>query len=146
MAIPLHQWQPPKMDRAIRVLVVDDVEDVADSLVELLRVLGYDGCAVYNGISALELAGGYRPDVVIMDISMPGLDGLQTARCLKNDRRLGRTTFIAHTGTDTSFARKVAAQIGFAHFIRKGALNSVTEVLTALSEIRVERSGQVPNR
>lgn len=126
------------MDRAVRVLVVDDVEDVADSLAELLRVLGYDACAVHNGTRALELAGGYRPDAVIMDVSMPGQDGLQTARHLRNDRRLGRTTFIAHTATDTSVERKRAAQIGFAHFICKGAHNSVTEVLTALSRIRVE--------
>lgn len=94
MAILLEQWQLRPMDRAARVLVVDDVEDIADALAELLVVLGYDVCAAYSGKRALELAGDYRPDAVVMDTSMPGPGGLQTTRHLKNDRRLGRTNKI----------------------------------------------------
>ena len=51
MAILLEQWQLRPMDQATRVLVVDDVEDIAEALAELLVVLGYDACAAYSGKS-----------------------------------------------------------------------------------------------
>ena len=115
-----------------RVLVVDDDHDVADSLSLLLQVLGYDVCVAYSGFEAIDVAGGYRPNAVVMDINMPGLDGLHTARRLKNDRRLDRTTFIAHTASDDTFMRRIAAQIGFNHFVRKGELTSLTRILQPL--------------
>jgi len=133
------------MARAPKILLVDDVRDIADSLAVLLQVLGYDVCTAYSGITALELAGDYRPDVVIMDVDMPGLDGLQTTRRLKEDRRLRRPTFIAHTATDSSFVRKVAAHIGFAHFVRKGEVESLLNILNGLSD-ELDRTRPPPNR
>ena len=73
----------------MKVLIVDDDRDVADSLAALVRlVLDYDVCVRYSGETAISTAGKYRPDVVIVDVNMPGLDGLQTAQILKTDRRL----------------------------------------------------------
>jgi CheY-like chemotaxis protein len=134
------------MGRAVRVLVVDDVPDVADSLGVLLEALGYVVCAAYSGISALELAGEYRPDVVIMDIDMLGLDGLQTARRLRNDRRLRRLMFIAHTATDTPLVRRVAAHIGFAHFVRKGDVECLLNILKGLASATADRTGRSTER
>ena len=133
------------MDRAVRVLLVDDVHDVADSLGVLLEALGYRVCVRYDGNSALASAGKYRPDVVIMDIDMPGLDGLQTARRLKDDRRLRRPIFIAHTASDSPFTRRVAAQIGFAHFVPKGEVESLLDIL-GRSSTRLDRTRPPPGR
>lgn len=121
--------------RRLRILVVDDDRDVADALAALLEILDYDVCVAYSGIGALEIAGRYRPDIVILDINMPDMDGLQTARQLKNDRRLQRVSFVAHSAVDDPFIKRVAEEIGFRHFVTKGKVGSDTAMLHALSEI-----------
>ena len=87
----------------IRVLLVDDDRDVADSLAEVFRLLDYDVRVAYSGEGALGIAGRYRPDVVVLDVNMPGMNGLQAARELKRDRRrrLSRQPFIAHTAAES---------------------------------------------
>jgi len=58
-----------------RILVVDDQCDVADSLVRLLMTLGYETKAVYDGRQAVDQAADFLPDMVFIDIGMPGFDG-----------------------------------------------------------------------
>jgi CheY-like chemotaxis protein len=118
----------------IRVLLVDDDRDVADSLAEVLRLLDYDVRVVYSGAEALGVAGKYRPDVVILDINMPGIDGLQAARELKRDRRLTGKPFIAHTASDEPLVRRVAADIGFRRTVIKGS-QALTETINALLDV-----------
>jgi CheY-like chemotaxis protein len=123
----------------MKLLIVDDNRDAADSLAALVRVvLDYDVCVQYSGETAIAMAGEYRPDVVIVDVNMPGLDGLQTARILKTDRRLQQKTFIAHTAEDSVFVRKVASRIGFHQVVAKGNTNGMSELIDLLSD--VERS------
>jgi CheY-like chemotaxis protein len=123
----------------MKLLIVDDNRDAADSLAALVRVvLDYDVCVQYSGEKAIAMAGEYRPDVVILDVNMPGLDGLQTARILKTDRRLEQKTFIAHTAEDGVFVRKVASRIGFHQVVAKGNTNGMSELIDLLSD--VERS------
>jgi CheY-like chemotaxis protein len=92
-------------------------------------------------MEALEVAGAYRPRVIVMDINMRGLDGLHTARRLRSDRRLERVTFIAHTSSDDTFMRRMAAQIGFDHFVRKGEVTALTKVISASVESKAGRKG-----
>jgi two-component system, chemotaxis family, CheB/CheR fusion protein len=123
----------------MKILIVDDNRDAADALAALVRVvLDYDVCVQYSGETAIAMAGEYRPDVVIVDVNMPGLDGLQTARILKTDRRLQHKTFIAHTAEDSVFVRKVASRIGFHQVVAKGNTNGMSELIDLLSD--VERS------
>ena len=124
--------------RRIRVLLVDDDRDVADSMAEVLRLLDYEVRVVYGGEEALGVAGRFRPDVVILDVNMPGMDGLQAARLLKKDRRLRSTPFIAHTAADEPLVRRVAAEIGFRRMVIKGS-QALTHTLDALLEIPEER-------
>jgi len=122
----------------MKVLIVDDELDVADSLAVIVRlVLDYDVCVRYSGESAIATAGEYRPDVVILDVDIPGLDGLQTARILRTDRRLEQKTFIAHTAEDGVFVRKLATRIGFHQVVAKGNASAVSELIDLLSDVEV---------
>ena len=70
-----------------RVLVVDDNVDAATTLNLLLKSLGHETCVVYDGVQALKMAVDFRPDIVLLDIGMPGLDGYEVARRLRALRR-----------------------------------------------------------
>ena len=125
----------------MKVLIVDDNRDVADSLAVLVRVvLDYDVCVTYDGHDAIETAGQYRPDVVILDLNMPVLDGLQTARELKRDRRLGRTTFIAHTAANDPSIENEASRVGFRHLVTKGGSTSVSNLIDVLADVHASRA------
>ena len=67
------------------VLVVDDDRDNREVLAEYLRFRGFDVCSACNGTEALSLARSIRPQVVLMDLAMPGLDGYETTRRIKAD-------------------------------------------------------------
>ncbi len=123
--------------RQLRILVVDDDHDVADSLAAVLEMLDYDTCVTYSGTGAIELAGCFPPDVVILDINMPGLNGWQTARHLRTDRRMERAIFIAHTAVDGPLVRKIALQSGFQYFVPKGELASLTTILDLLLDVSI---------
>lgn len=128
----------------MKVLIVDDDRDVADSLAALVRVvLDYDVCVRYSGEDAIATAGEYRPDAVILDVNMPGVDGLQTARILKTDRRLARKAFIAHTADDGMFVRKVASRLGFHHVVAKGNTSDLSQLIDLLSIVEADiRNGR----
>ena len=124
----------------MKVLIVDDDHDVADSLAALVRVvLDYDVCVTYDGCEAIEAAGQYRPDVVILDVNMPVLDGLQTARELKRDRRLERATFIAHTAANDPSIENEASRVGFRHLVTKGGSTSISTLIDVLSDVHDSR-------
>ena len=73
--------------RAPRVLVVEDDEDIAQALQRSLRMEGYEVRAVPDGQAALEHGRSFAPDLVILDLGLPGLDGLEVARSLRADVR-----------------------------------------------------------
>jgi signal transduction histidine kinase len=82
----------------LKVLVCDDNVDAADSLVALLRNMGCDACATYEGTSALRRATELRPDVMVLDLGMPGLDGYAVAQAVRKDDALAGVRLIALSG------------------------------------------------
>jgi CheY-like chemotaxis protein len=102
---------PPSVDYAIgrRVLVVDDNVDAADSLAELLRLRGHEVRVVHNGAAGLETVGPFLPHTMLLDIAMPGMDGYQVVRQLRERPELGNPRIVAVTGfgsdADRQFAR-----------------------------------------
>src|SRR5881227_60491 len=105
----------------LRVLIVDDNRDGADSLLLLLELYGHEARAAYDGDAALRLAGTFCPDVVLLDIGMPGLDGYEVARRLRRDEGLRDALLVAITGFGTEEDRRLAAQAGFDAHLTKPA-------------------------
>ena len=82
----------------LRVLVVDDWPDTAESMAVLLRLWGHDVRIAHDGPTALAVAALYRPDVVLLDVGLPCMDGYQVARRLRNDLRLRDAFVVSLTG------------------------------------------------
>jgi DNA-binding response OmpR family regulator len=101
-----------------RILVVDDNADAADSLGMLLQVRGDDVRIAYDGLEALELAGTFNPEIVLLDIGMPKISGYDVARRLRETR--GDSVFIvAISGWGQEDDRKRARESGFDHHFTK---------------------------
>lgn len=96
-----------------RVLVVDDNRDAADSLAALLRMLGHDVEVAYGGLQAIDLARSAPPEVVFLDIGMPGLDGHETARRLRALPGMETARIHALTGWGQDQDRRRSAEAGF---------------------------------
>ncbi len=105
--------------RPSRVLVVDDNEDAADALAMLLRVTGHETLTVYDGPSALEAARKFVPQVVLLDIGLPGLDGYEVARRLRDDPGTAGVLIIAVSGYGQEGDRATARASGFDHHLTK---------------------------
>jgi PAS domain S-box-containing protein len=118
---------------AVRVLVVDDNEDSACSLAALLRLGGHETRTAFDGNEALEAAEQFRPDVVMLDIGLPGLDGLETCRRLR-ERPWGRNAvIIALTGWGHEDDRARSRDAGFdAHLVKPVAHDVLGRLLESL--------------
>lgn len=84
-----------------RVLVVDDNQDAADSLAVLLSLMGYQSMTAYDGNAALSMAQTQEPDAMVIDISLPGMNGVALAEALRKQPFGGRISLIALTGFDS---------------------------------------------
>jgi PAS domain S-box-containing protein len=115
-----------------RILVVDDNRDSADSLGTLLRVQGYDVHTAYDGQAAIEAAEILRPDVVLLDLGMPRLNGYEAARHLRQQPWGRDLTLIALTGWGQDEDRQRTREAGFdQHFVKPV---DPAELLQLLSE------------
>ena len=95
-----------------RVLVVDDNVDVADMIVMLLQLFGHEAKAAYFGQSALDLAIEYKPDVVLLDIGLPDINGYEVARHLRKHPQTERVGLIAMTGYGQDSDRQLSREAG----------------------------------
>jgi signal transduction histidine kinase len=96
-----------------RVLVVDDNRDLAESLGMVLRLWGHDVKVVYDGPGAVAAAREYRPDVVFLDIGLPGFDGYEVARRLRGPLGFRDARVVAITGYGREEDRRKAREAGF---------------------------------
>jgi two-component system OmpR family response regulator len=126
----------------LRVLCVDDNQDSADSMAMLLDLLGCEVEVCYSGPAALALAAEFRPDVCLLDISMPGMDGCELARRLR-DRAAGRRMLlVAMTALGSDSARGRTHDAGFDHHLTKPV--EIDALVGALE--RFARSGSCRTR
>ncbi|HEX2644249.1 MAG TPA: ATP-binding protein [Thermoanaerobaculia bacterium] len=106
-------------DNGRRILLVEDNPDAAESLGELLRIWGHEVRIAYEGLGALDQARVETPDIVLLDIGLPGMDGYEVARALRSQPGLERTRLIALTGYGQDADRHRSSQAGFDHHFVK---------------------------
>jgi signal transduction histidine kinase/CheY-like chemotaxis protein len=102
-----------------RILVVDDNEDAALVLSMQLRLAGHDLKVAYGGAEALEAARDFRPDTVILDLGMPGLNGFDTARAIRQEPWGRQVLLIAVTGWGQAEDKRRSREAGFDHHLVK---------------------------
>ena len=117
---------------SLRILVADDVHDSANAMAALLRLYGHNVSACYDGRSALAAAGELHPDVMMLDLTMPGMDGLDVCKILRQRDWARRVTMIAYTGWARDEDIERARQAGFDLHIARPA--KIDELLHALDE------------
>jgi CheY-like chemotaxis protein len=105
-----------------RVLLVDDYPDAREMYGEYLEFSGFDVSEATNGLEALERAADDRPDVILMDLSLPVMDGWEATRRLKADRRTADIPIIALTGHALAGISEGARQAGCDAFVTKPCL------------------------
>lgn len=111
------------------VLIVDDSPDAADSMAELLSLLGHPAAAVYSGRAALEAVRAQRPLCVLLDVNMPDMDGLELARALRAECG-DDVVLVAVTGAapDDDRANEVFALVDH-HFLKPVAVDVLARLL-----------------
>ena len=119
-----------------RILVVDDNVDAAESLAHLLRLFGHEVRTVHNGLNALVVAHNLKPNVALLDLGLPGIDGFELARRFRREYPDNRLLLIALTGYGQDEDRRRTADAGFDHHLVKPA--DLEEVQRILAEVKSE--------
>jgi signal transduction histidine kinase len=126
----------PEATTSLKVLVVDDNVDVAQTIGWMLETIGHDYRLVHDGRQALEAAKEYRPDVVLLDIGLPGMDGYAVCRAFRQDELLKDTPIIAQTGWGQSRDKTLASEAGFDHHLTKPvALGELEQILASIKTL-----------
>lgn len=102
-----------------KILVVDDNQDSAASMAMLLRMMGNETRTANDGLQAVELADEFRPDVIVMDIGLPKLNGYDACRCIRQTPWGGDMLIIAATGWSQEEDRRRSKEAGFDHHLVK---------------------------
>lgn len=103
----------------LRILIVDDNEDTATSLGLLLKLEGHDTAKAFDGLAAIETAAAYDPQVILMDIGLPKLDGYEACARLRKDPNPALRLMVALTGWGEDEDRQRATAAGFDHHMVK---------------------------
>jgi PAS domain S-box-containing protein len=115
-----------------RILVVDDNEDAGDSLAMILKLFGADVRVARNGPEALDLFREFEARIVLLDIGMPGMDGYEVARRIRDEFGNRRTALVALTGWGQEEDRRKAREAGFDHHLVKPAEIAALQTLLAM--------------
>ena len=127
--------------RPARILLVDDNEDAVEAMAELLRMEGYDVVSAESAERALERVDGFVPDIALLDIGLPKMNGYDLARALRANPRLIGLHLIALTGYGRAPDRQRAFDAGFdEHFVKPAPLDELLKRLAALAQPETEAS------
>ena len=130
---------PDRPQSSTRILIVEDDRDTGESMARLLRIFGYEVEVAREGVEASALATRRKPDFVLLDIGLPGMNGYQVARGLKQTETCEDTVIIAITGYGQSEDRDRSRRAGIDHHLVKPIDH---EVLLALLEVSTRSSSK----
>jgi len=113
-----HLDEEPPL-RSLHVMIVEDNQDVADTLAAVLELRGHKVKIALDGFGALRAAESFAPEVVLSDLGLPGMDGYQLARQLRQQPGFGRVVLVAISGYGSDEHKRRAFEAGFDHHIVK---------------------------
>ncbi len=120
--------------RSLHVLVVDDNQDAAKSIAMLLRMLGHDTRVAHDGTSAMQAALEFVPQVMLLDIGLPVIDGYEVAKRIRQETSLENVVLVALTGYGQESDRRRTREAGFNHHLVKPAdFANVQSILSAVA-------------
>src|SRR4029453_6682938 len=134
----------PMTDTTRRVLVVDDNRDGADALGLLIEALGNHVHVTYGGTKALEVATAFHPDLMLVDLEMPEMDGCGLVVRLRQIPAFAQTRIVAVTGHKDEEHKSAAMKAGFDATLFKPV--TLPEIKTVLASVVVPDAGQSPKR
>ncbi len=137
--IEAHEPGPARRSgAALRLMVVDDNQDAANAIAMLLELEGHTVAVEHDPQRALERAAEFCPDACLLDIGLPGMDGYELARRLRETPQAAHATLIALTGYGNKYGRATSVSAGFDHYFVKPA--RTTELMAVLATIVPARS------
>ena len=120
---------------ALRLLVVDDNPDSADTLALLLRSLGHEVCVAYEGQQAIDAAFSFHPDVLIVDLAMPVLDGFTVAKRLRAVPEFADSVFVALSGhSDQPYFDEASNAQFDEYLVKPPQMSLLSAILSEVSE------------
>jgi signal transduction histidine kinase len=136
--VQLHEAKQPRQEapsfRPLRVLVVDDNPIIADTLGMMLEDIGHEFEAVHDGREALDVARHYHPDVILLDIGLPGMNGYEVCKAFRCDAEFQDTPIIAQTGWGQDRDKELATEAGFSfHLTKPVPLEQLQKVFATFS-------------
>jgi CheY-like chemotaxis protein len=138
---------PPSMElpaRPLRVLVVDDNRDAADTLAAMVRLLGHEAEALYDPEAVEAAVGRVTPDLVFLDLGMPGRSGFDVARSLRAQPSGDAMRLVAVTGWGQAEDRRRSLDAGFdQHLVKPPDLDTVKQLCTRPLQGRSDRQAEV---
>ena len=133
----------PPTEKSLRVLIVDDNQDGADTLGLLVEELGNQAHVTYGGRQALDVATAFRADLMLVDLSMPDLDGCSLVNRFRQDPAFDQTRIIAITGHADEGHKTLAMKAGFDTVLFKPV--ALAEIKAVLASARVARDAHAPD-
>lgn len=124
---------------SLHVLVVDDDTDAAEAVAGLLELQGHRPAVVHDGLEVLEAARAFVPDVIVMDLGLPGINGYEAAALLRQERSLDGVPLVALTGWGTEAHKQASTDAGFDLHLTKPV--TFGALLEALAKVEPHRLG-----
>ncbi len=115
----MYSVSPTNTLKPKRVLVVDDNQASALTLTWAMEMYGYEVRTCFDGRSAIDLARDFHPEIVLLDLGMPAMNGFEVCRQLRQNPALSGTTVVAQTGWGDLETRRQTAAAGFDHHLTK---------------------------
>jgi two-component system CheB/CheR fusion protein len=141
-ANPKSKIQNPK---STRVLVVDDNVDAAQTLAELLDWFGHRTFVAHDGPTALEVARVNQPEVILLDIGLPGMDGYEVARQIRQEPGLSQALLVAVSGYGQEEDRRRSRDVGMdGHMVKPVDLEALQQLLSKAVRSSLSQAGPGP--
>ena len=134
---PAERDEPPAPKSSLRILIVDDNRDGADSLAMLLQIMGNDTRTAHDGQEAVDVAEEFRPDVMLLDIGLPKLNGYEACRRIREQPWGRSVVLIALTGWGQEDDRRRSQEAGFDHHMVKPV--DPQDLMKLLAELNVAK-------